>query len=339
MSAPLSTSIERRFFRAGWLTLMLIFLVVLAGGIVRATGSGMGCPEWPKCFGQWVPPTSEAQLPADYQTRFNVHGHGVEPFNVWKTWTEYLNRLLGAIAGLAVLGMVFYAIPMMRAGKGQYFVYSIIALLLIGFNGWLGKLVVSSNLAGIMVTIHMLLALVLIFWLVFTVQWTYLRIDGATVKRPNWLIFGAIVALFSILTQIVLGTQLRELLDEIARSGIMRSQWIDQAGWTFIIHRSFSIFIVVVNILLVTIIYRYTTNFGGLYFCCAALYMLLGLEIASGVIMAYFSVPSVMQPVHLLVSMLLATFNFTVLLHMFKYQWAARQLTKAIGTRFQTVYP
>ena len=114
------------------ISLFLLYILILAGGVVRCTGSGMGCPDWPKCFGMYIPPTSVDQLPENYEKIF-VEGRikknerlssvlsffGLnklsekikndpeikkgESFNVFKTWTEYINRLIGALVGLSLL--------------------------------------------------------------------------------------------------------------------------------------------------------------------------------------------------------------------------------------------
>ncbi len=123
---------SRSFVRFNWLALVLIYLIVVAGSFVRITGSGMGCPDWPKCFGQWVPPTEASELPSDYKEVFSekrekkiqkfskmLDAMGLtetadalrndpeltkeEDFNASKTWTEYINRLLGFLAGNAML--------------------------------------------------------------------------------------------------------------------------------------------------------------------------------------------------------------------------------------------
>ena len=117
--------------RFHWLTLIMIYLVIIAGSIVRITESGMGCPDWPKCFDQYIPPTDISQLPENYQLFYSskrekkikkftsfLTNIGLEekailiqadksllyeqPFNVWNTWLEYINRLIGALAGIFI---------------------------------------------------------------------------------------------------------------------------------------------------------------------------------------------------------------------------------------------
>ena len=77
-------------------TIFSVFLVICAGGFVRMTGSGMGCPDWPKCFGFWVPPLTLSDLPYNYKEIYSEKGYDELDFNAFKTWTEYINRLLEA---------------------------------------------------------------------------------------------------------------------------------------------------------------------------------------------------------------------------------------------------
>ena len=75
------------------LSTILTYILIFVGGMVRVAGAGMGCPDWPKCFGRWIPPTSLDQLP-DH----------IDPakFNIVLAWIEYGNRLFGALVGLSI---------------------------------------------------------------------------------------------------------------------------------------------------------------------------------------------------------------------------------------------
>ena len=88
------TSFRNFIFLSTGLTYLLIFI----GGLVRVAGAGMGCPDWPKCFGRWIPPTSIEQIPSH-----------IDPatFNIVLAWIEYCNRLFGAIVGLSITITLF----------------------------------------------------------------------------------------------------------------------------------------------------------------------------------------------------------------------------------------
>jgi cytochrome c oxidase assembly protein subunit 15 len=156
-----SLSVQRRFWWCAAGTVATIYALILVGGIVRATGAGMGCPDWPTCFGQWIPPTSESQLPANYQEIYAERGYADTVFNVRKTWTEYLNRLLGVFTGFTILATLIFSLSYRRS-EPRVFLLALAGFILVGVQGWLGSRVVASNLMPGMITIHMLLAQVIV---------------------------------------------------------------------------------------------------------------------------------------------------------------------------------
>ena len=109
MNTEFENQALHRYRRMAWITIAAVYLLILVGASVRASGAGMGCPDWPTCFGQWIPPTSEAQLPNNYQQIYAELGYAETRFNVVKTWTEYINRLTGISIGILILLTAFYS--------------------------------------------------------------------------------------------------------------------------------------------------------------------------------------------------------------------------------------
>ncbi len=283
------------FQRFGYITLFCLYLLVLAGGIVRSTGSGMGCPDWPRCFGQWVPPTQASELPLNYQEIYQEKLHGEIEFNATKTWIEYLNRLLGALTGL------FMAITTLLAWKEgrRTFLYTLAAFVLVMANAILGKYVVDSFLLPGVVTAHMLLTTGVLFFLLKALN-NSAKIYVLAGKVRVWILINALI----IFAQILLGTQVRENMDHvIVNLGYgAKNLWIDQLDTIYVIHRTFSWLILISHVYLWKLIpvgesdfMRYKKGFVGL----------ISLSLLSGVIMAYIALPLGSQPIHLASSLLL----------------------------------
>lgn len=240
-------------------TVITIYLLILVGGIVRATGSGMGCPDWPTCFGQWIPPTSEAQLPADYQTIYAERGYRETTFNLKKTWTEYLNRLLGVFTGLWILATFAFALPFRRTDR-RLVTAATAGVALVVFQGWLGSRVVASNLEPGMITLHMLLAQVIVCLLIYT----FLRANKASLVAASKQAMSTmaqrvlLIAMFLTLLQMLLGTQVREAIDIIAKASENdgRHLWIASLPTVFPLHRLLAYPTVFINFALVVLVFR-----------------------------------------------------------------------------------
>jgi cytochrome c oxidase assembly protein subunit 15 len=211
------------FQRLALSTTAATYILILVGGLVRASGAGLGCPDWPRCFGSWIPPASAADLPPQFD---------VSQFNPTLMWTEYLNRLLGVTVGFLILATTISA---WRHHRNQpRILWTIVAaLLLTGFQGWLGGRVVAHELAAWIVTVHMIVALVIVQMLLFvTVEAGATRATGATGATR------AIIALIVVtLIQIGLGTQVRGAVDTALDAGVARDLALGTVGRLDFLHR------------------------------------------------------------------------------------------------------
>lgn len=306
---------EQQFRRLALLTVIIIYLVILAGGIVRGTGSGMGCPDWPTCFGQWVPPTEVSQLPSNYQEIYGHRGYADTTFNVAKTWTEYVNRLLGVLTGIFIF-LTFLASLRFLRKDSIITLLSFISFLLVGFQGWLGAKVVSNLLAPWIVTLHMLLAIVIVGLLVYVTARSYSGMIAAQ-KLKNYRFINQVLVISSIvlLTQILLGTQVREEVDYVAKrlGDAGRINWVNFLGTKFFIHRSFS-WVVVFSQVLWFWQLRKEQKAGLISRLGNWIIILTVAQILTGIILAYLGMPAYAQPLHLTISVITLGIQFVLIL-------------------------
>jgi cytochrome c oxidase assembly protein subunit 15 len=340
---------EKRFIWLNLLTIVVTLLLILAGGIVRSTGSGMGCPDWPKCFDQYVPPTSVSQLPTNYKEKYVAeriaknerfaktlekmgkveladiirHDQSIlvpESFNVAKTWTEYLNRLLGAITGVLLILLVIFSFTYKRSAK-RIIVLSIINLIVVGFQGWLGSIVVSTNLLAWIVTVHMLLALVILAILLYTYNYA-LRLGQKSIvvmAKIWWLKLLIFLAIIVSVLQIVLGTEVREAVDAVSKrlAFTQRENWLEEVGKIFSYHRDMAILVLVLNLW----IYREVKDkFSGKQALLIgnSIGIVLIIQIGTGVILSNFALPPYAQALHILFSTVLFSLQYYLFLLIYR---------------------
>ena len=197
------------FFRSALTSTILSYLLIFVGGLVRVSGSGLGCPDWPKCFGRWVPPINIEQIPAHIDST---------AFNIVLAWIEYGNRTLGVIVGISILLMTVIALIHFRKNNKILF-SSLLSLFLVISNGGLGAIVVSSILNPFIVSLHMILALFLVSVLSYTTIESYKIID--TNKFTNMYLskkisISLILLWIFIVIEILLGTGIRTNIELIA---------------------------------------------------------------------------------------------------------------------------
>jgi heme a synthase len=295
------------YLKYTWFIVIFVFLVVAAGGIVRMTQSGMGCPDWPKCFGMWIPPTSADQLPADFEKYLSKQDID-HTFNVYHTWIEYINRLLGALLGVWILIHVIWTLRIRKLLPNSVLITSLLMLVGVAFTGWLGKVVVDNNLSVVKVTIHMLAALVLAILPLYIIR--KLKVSSLIPGNyPRALMWGL---LFLCLIQLYLGTGVREQIDIVSKSFgyFERESWIEEVGANLDVHRSFSWLLLVLSAFL-----AYKSGFARLEVMILSLVISL---VIMGVIFVYLSFPAFVQPLHLLGSMVLITVVATSLMQVNK---------------------
>ncbi|MFD2561601.1 COX15/CtaA family protein [Aquimarina rubra] len=335
----------KKYFRPLVITsIILIYLIIIAGAVVRMTGSGMGCPDWPKCFGYYIPPTEETQIQwkpdHEYQKGFIVildeelriatkdftsssiynasnwepyAKHDYAKFNVWHTWIEYINRLVTVLSGIPILLMFILSLWFWKE-KRKITLFAGLTIIAMAFQAWLGKIVVDSNLLPLRITVHMMVAFIILAILLYVLFLTKDKIKSIEFNTTfkSILLFSVVLTLI----QVGLGTQVRQYVDEQIKTvgELAKSEWLQPPTMTFYIHRSFSILVVVINTWLIWYSKKMQFGLSKLNWVL----ILIGLEALTGILMYYFDFPFLSQPLHLVLSSLLFGVQFYMMLEVFK---------------------
>jgi len=331
---------KNRFNSIAKTSLILVYAVIIAGALVRMTGSGMGCPDWPKCFGYYIPPTDVEQLTwrpgktfgagqviirdealwvakedvttgktydPDQFRAYTKHDYAI--FNPTHTWIEYINRLFGALAGIFVFAMAVMSFAW-RKTKPSIVWLSWLSVFLMGFQAWLGATVVYSVLNPIKITVHMVVALIIVAIILVIIR----KAQTTFIGRRKDVYFGNLIAFALVLTmiQVVVGTQVRQFVDEqVKLFGYDRMELVLADPTTaFYFHRSFSIIVFLVNAFLFIRNRNKFLSFEKMNWVMG----LLAAEILSGIAMAYFDFPFGSQTIHLVLATLLFGTQFFMLL-------------------------
>jgi heme a synthase len=340
-----STSSDRLLLRAGLVTLVLLYLVIVAGSVVRATGSGMGCPDWPKCFGFYIPPTDSSlvayhpgkdykkghmvivndtlwRAPSNFtgSESFNrsqwekYPTHNYAKFNALHTWTEYINRLIGALSGFGMLIMLAISITRWKRDKITI-LWLLLGMVVLGYIAWLGKVVVDHNLAPLKITMHMMSALAIVAIVLVVNNRLRKQVYAQTpAVTGNLIVYGLVFMLALTLAQVVAGTQVRQEVDTLYKltGNTGRDSWPSQLSGTYSIHQLLALLVVALNGMLYWMLRRFAT----LSRTAAVIILLLLAEYGIGVILHRAGIPTVLQPVHVVLATIVFGLQFWLLLRM-----------------------
>lgn len=141
------------FRTAAVATTVAALLLVAVGGAVRATDSGLACPDWPKCYGLWIPPAD-----------LNI-------------WLEHSHRLVAGVVGLMTLGLALWTAG--RHRRPDLLWPALGALVLVTAQAGLGALVVLHLLRAELVTAHLGMAMAVVACLV------YLSVNATLRRTPR----------------------------------------------------------------------------------------------------------------------------------------------------------
>ncbi len=274
---------------------VLTYFLIFVGGLVRVSGAGLGCPDWPKCFGSWIPPFSRQQVPPEFDAG---------TFNVTLAWIEYINRLIGVVVGVLIAGTALIAIKNFRSEK-RILIPSVLAALLVAFQGWYGSVVVGSRLIPHTVSVHLVLALTIVSLLIYVTQTVFYQSSGyiKNEKKTNSFLRNSVLLLWILaIIQIILGTQVRSEIELILREFplLFEHEVLTVVGQINYIHSIWGILITLVSFFIALGLLKkkdLTSTFARLMGSIAVL--LLVVQVILGSALEIFGIPPILQVFHL----------------------------------------
>mgnify|MGYP002777134964 CR=1 FL=1 len=310
----------KRFLRFNTATLVSVYVLILVGAIVRSLGAGMGCPDWPKCFGSYIPPSSVSGLPTDYeelflekrleknarlastldalswdkladQVRSDKRVGETQSFDATKAWIEYVNRIIGVLIGIFVFFNMIFSFAY-RKENLWIPLLGLFILLLTVFQGWVGSLLVSTNLLPGFITFHMMLALLMVVLLLYQRLLVEMREPYMVLPALKWVLG---IFFLLLLPQVITGTMTREQVDVLFAEGVGRADVGASLMGSFFVHRSYSWIL----LLMAVIAYILLRKNGLMTWSWVMLSMVLG-EVLIGICLVYLAMPVFLQPIHLL---------------------------------------
>ncbi len=181
-------------------SVLLTFIVVVVGAWVRLSDAGLGCPDWPGCYGKLTPAHALGQIERAVQEQGGTHG----PVSLPKAWKEMGHRYLAGTLGLMILAIAVLA-WVRREGLRQSPWLPTAIVLVVGIQATLGKWTVTMLLKPAIVTSHLvggMMTLALLVWLALR-QWGFAA--SADPKRIQSVRPLALWALVVLCAQVLLG--------------------------------------------------------------------------------------------------------------------------------------
>ena len=282
-----------RFF--AYLSTGMTYLLIFIGGLVRVSGAGMGCPDWPKCFDRWIPPTNIEQLP-DH----------IDPskFNIVLAWIEYSNRVFGALVGLTI---TLTMLLMFKYYSNETKVRNAVCLafILTLFEGWLGAVLVKTILNPFTITLHLLFALIIVMLLIYASQEVYYLENPAAEKQskyPEKLGKTFLLLSTALLFEVILGTEIRAGLEMVHKENptLDSTFLLKMLGPFKYMHTILGILITFLAIYILYQIIKKSISPSNLMIqISSSILFLIIIQIISGEVLVFFKIVPIIQLFHL----------------------------------------